>query len=516
MAHHWGAMSDSPASLAATLVAAADLHADRVAVRHDDQALTYAELGARVDAAAAALAEAGVGAGDRVALMLSNRVSYVVAFYAALRIGAVVVPINTSLTSPEVAHELTDSAATAMVLGRAFEPIVAGLRGTLPTLAEVFVADTADDIDAASGMRSWNAAVAGHAGADPGPVVGGRDDLAVLAYTSGTTGSPKAAMLSHGNLLANHEQLMASGAGVEPGDVVLSALPLFHSYALNVAMALTLSRGATLELVERFEPASALRLVAERGVTVIVGAPPMYVAWLNLPGADPADLAGVRLATSGAAALPARVLRQCAEELGLDIREGYGLAEAAPVVTSSAALEAAIAGCVGRPLEGLEVRIVDDGVMAADGDPGLVQVRGPNVFGGYWEAPEATAQVMTEDGWLDTGDIGYLDEGLLYLVDRAKDVIIVSGFNVYPVEVEEAIASHPAVMQAAVVGVPHPYTGEAVKAFAVLEAGAEVTADELIAHCATRVARFKLPDAVEFVTSLPTLPTGKVRRRMLR
>ena len=511
-------MSDLPAprTLAGALSAAAATHAERVAVRHDDAQLTYAELQARVDAAAAALAAGGVGRGDRVALMLSNRISFVVALYGALRLGAVVVPINTSLTAPEVAHELTDSTASAMVLGRAFERTVAGLRGTLPELAEVYVADTADDIDPATGMRSWTAALAAHEGTDPGPVVGDAADLAVLAYTSGTTGSPKAAMLSHGNLLANHDQIMASGAGVEPGDVVFSALPLFHSYALNVAMALTLSQGATLELVERFEPASSLELIASRGVTVVVGAPPMYVAWLNTPGADEVDLSTVRLATSGAAALPARVLRQCAEELGLDIREGYGLAEAAPVVSSSAALEAAIPGCVGRPLEGVEVRILDDGVEAAPGDPGLVQVRGDNVFGGYWHAPEATARVLDDDGWLDTGDIGYLDEGLLYLVDRAKDVIIVSGFNVYPVEVEEAIASHPAVMQAAVVGVPHPYTGEAVKAFVVLEAGSEVTADELIDHCATRVARFKLPDAVEFVPALPTLPTGKVRRRLLR
>jgi long-chain acyl-CoA synthetase len=365
-------------------------------------------------------------------------------------------------------------------------------------------------------MRSWKSAVEACAGQVPAALDPDEATLAVLAYTSGTTGTPKGAMLTHGQLLANQRQLDASAMQVGPDDVVLLALPLFHIYGLNVGMGPTIAGGGTLELVERFEPASSLALIAERGVTVVVGAPPMYVAWLNTPGSEEVDLSSVRLASSGAAPLPTKILHRCAEDLGLDVREGYGLTEAAPVVTTTAGLPAPAPGSVGRALDGVEVRVVDEGAQAEDGDPGRVQVRGDNVFSGYWERPAETALVLSPDRWLDTGDIGYLDEGLLYLVDRAKDLIIVSGFNVYPVEVEAALTTHPAVLQAAVIGVPHPYTGEAVKAFVVVDPDAEVTADELIGHSATLLARFKRPESVEFVADLPTLPTGKLHRRMLR
>ena len=506
----------TPPTLHDGLRAVADRHGDNLALRSGEDEVTYGELDALVDQAAAALAANGVGRGDRVAMMLGNRVSFVVTCYGAWRAGAAVVPINTGLTAPEIAHELTDCRATVLVVGRAWTDTVAELRGTLPDLEHVFVADSTQPVAADSGMRSWRQTRAGHAQDAPSGVEVGSSDLALLAYTSGTTGSPKAAMLTHGQLLANQRQLTASDMGVTADDVVFTALPLFHSYALNVAMGMAIQAGATLELVERFEPSSALSLVSRTRVTVIEGAPPMYVAWLNTPGADEVDLSSVRLATSGAAPLHPKVLRRCAEELSLDIREGYGLAEASPVVASSAALPEAVPGSVGRPLEGVEVRIIDDDHDAAPGDPGLIAVRGDNVFAGYWDAPEATAQVLDADGWLHTGDIGYTDDGLLYLVDRAKDVIIVSGFNVYPVEVEQALASHPDVDRAAVVGVPHPYTGEAVKAFVVRREGTEVTGEELLGHVARRVARFKQPETIEFVADLPTLPTGKVRRRLLR
>lgn len=507
----------STQSLTEVLADSVARHGDRVAVRLGEMVLTYSELSEQVDHAAVTLRRNGLEPGDRVALMLGNRPSYVVAFYAALRAGGVVVPINTSLTSPEIAHELSDSDARAMVVGRAYTPTLAKLQGTLPALEEVYVADTTQPVDADSGMRSW--AQARQATVTDGDVaslpIPNSQDLAVLAYTSGTTASPRGAMLRHDNLLANQRQLAASGAAIHPDDIVFTALPLFHSYALTCAMGMAMSGGGALELVERFEPATSLALVVERAVTVVVGAPPMYVAWSNLPTLG-VDLSRVRLATSGAAPLPTRVLQRCADDLGLDVREGYGLAEASPVVTSSVSLPAAVPGCVGRPLEGVEVRITDDGSTAEPGDPGRVQVRGDNVFAGYWRDEEATKAVTTDDGWLDTGDIGYLDNGLLYLVDRAKDVVIVSGFNVFPSEVEQVLASHPDVLQAAVVGVPHPYTGEALKAYVVTAAGAELTADELSMHAADRLARFKRPDAIEFVDSLPTALTGKVRRRLLR
>jgi long-chain acyl-CoA synthetase len=505
-------------NIARTLADRAAAAPDRVAVRLGARSVTYGELDARVDAAARLLQDAGLQAGDRLALVVGNRVTAVVALYAGLRAGLVVVPVGTALTSSEIGQELTDCRARAIVIGRAYVGGLEALRGTLPDLEHVWVADTDADVDPDSGMRGWSAAVADVGDARPHEAAVDEDDLALLAYTSGTTGSPKGAMLTHGQLLANQAQLRDSGMAVRDTDVVLLALPLFHIYGLNVGLGATLSGGGTLELVERFEPASTLQLIADRGVTVVVGAPPMYVAWLNTPGAGEVDLSTVRLATSGAAPLPPAVLARCADELGLDVREGYGLTEAAPVVTTSAGLPAAVPGSVGPPLAGVELRIVEDGgEPVEDGDPGRVQVRGPNVFSGYWERPTDSAEVLLPGGWLDTGDIGYLDhDGNLHLVDRVRDLVIVNGFNVYPVEVERVLATHPAVAQAAVIGVPHPYTGEALKAFVVLREGAEATADELIAHSATLLARFKRPESVEFVDDLPTLPTGKVRRRLLR
>jgi long-chain acyl-CoA synthetase len=509
--------------LAASLAASAQATPDAVAVRLGDRALTYGQLDRRVDAAASALQRAGVRPGDRVALLLGNRPAFVEALYAAARAGAVVVPVHTGLTAPEVAHELTDARARAAVVGAAHVEVLEALRGRLPDLDAVWVEGPGP-----ADLRPWEdevaAGVAAEARADP--VEPGDDDLALLAYTSGTAGMPKGAMLTHGQLLANHRQLRAAGLGVRPGEVVLAALPLFHIYGLNVALAPTLADGGTVELLERFDPADSLALVERRRVGVVVGVPPMYVAWLAAragAGADGPrpDLSSVRLATSGAAPLDPELLRRCADELGLDVREGYGLTEAAPVVTTTASLPAAVPGSVGEPLEGIELRIVEDDPGAPtpveDGDVGIVHVRGPNVFSGYWEQPEVTAAVLLDGGWLDTGDVGYLDgRGLLHLVDRAKDLVIVSGFNVYPAEVEAVLLSHPAVAQAAVVGVPHPATGEAVRAVVVLHAGASATPEELIAHTEGRLARYKRPSTVDLVPALPTLPTGKVRRRLLR
>jgi long-chain acyl-CoA synthetase len=284
-----------------------------------------------------------------------------------------------------------------------------------------------------------------------------------------------------------------------------------------VILGLTMRVGASAVLMERFDSVGSLEAVERHGVTILFGAPPMFIAWLNTPGVERYDLSKVRVAISGAAPLPGAVLESFQRTLGITIWEGYGLTETAPAVTSNAMGEKAKPGSIGKPLPGVEVRIIDaDGDDVEEGDPGEIIVRGPNVFGGYWRQEEATADAI-RDAWLHTGDIGYADEeGYIFLVDRKKDLIIVSGFNVYPREVEDALFRSAKVADVAVVGIPHPYTGEAVKAFVVLKQGATATEEELLDQCRRFLARFKCPQVIEFVGELPHLPTGKVLKRVLR
>jgi long-chain acyl-CoA synthetase len=325
-------------------------------------------------------------------------------------------------------------------------------------------------------------------------------------------------MLTHGNLRANLEQLQGHlGRHQEATDVVFGVLPFFHIFGLNVVLGLSLYTGARVVLVERFDPQAGLEAIRRHGITIVPGAPPVWAAWATLPGAPADAFAPVRLAASGAARLPVEVAATMADRFGLELTEGYGLTEASPVV-STAGGSAAPPGSVGTPLPGVSVRLVDDdGVDVLEGDAGEVWVRGANVFAGYWEDPEATAAALTPDGWLRTGDVGVVDDdGFLFLVDRKKDLIIVSGFNVYPAEVEDVLAEHPAVAEVAVVGVPHPFTGEAVTAHVVVREGAHAEEDEIVSWCARRLAKYKCPGKVLFVDELPTGSAGKVLRRALR
>jgi long-chain acyl-CoA synthetase len=344
------------------------------------------------------------------------------------------------------------------------------------------------------------------------------DDLAALMFTSGTAGLPRAAMLSHGNLLSNIEQAQEDPARRRNADdIVLGVLPLFHIFGLNVVLGGSLDVGARVVLVERFDPATCLETVVNHEITDMTGPPTMWAALAAHPGASPLAVESVRRAASGASRLTQEVAHGVSERLGLDLKEGYGLTETSPIVSTSVGTDAPV-GSIGRPIAGVEVRLVDeDGGDVYVGDPGEVWVRGPNVFQGYWDDPEATHRALTDEGWLRTGDIAVVDDGgCLYLVDRAKDLIIVSGFNVHPAEVEDVLLAHPDVDGAAVVGVEHPHTGEAVKAFVLLAPGAAVEEDELIDHVGTHLARYKAPSKVLFVDEIPQGLTGKVLRRELR
>jgi long-chain acyl-CoA synthetase len=445
-----------------------DAHpATAVALVDGQRTLTYGELRGEVAAARAGLVAARVAPGDRVALALGNTWQFPVALLAVLSAGAMAVPLNPGSPGPERAGQME----------------AVGARHLLDALP---------------------------AAGPPSPPVTREDgDLACLLFTAGTAGAPRAAMLTHRNLLANQAQMQAHpGRALGAGDMTLGAIPLFHIYGLNVVLLLTLGAGGAVALVGHFDPGAAL----PPGVTVVAGVPAMWRDWLAT-GAE-GRFSGVRLALSGAAALGADVAAAW-QARGVTVHEGYGLTEASPTVTSSAG-EAARPGSIGVPLPGVEVRLVGpDGEDVLAGDEGEVWVRGTNVFAGYWGDDAATRAALTPEGWLRTGDIAVADaDGWLYLVDRAKDVVNVSGFKVYPAEVEDVLAQHPAVAAAAVVGAPHPHSGETVTAFVV--ATGPLTAEELTAFCAARLARYKCPTAVAFVDALPQGLAGKVLRRSLR
>jgi len=473
---------------------------------------TYGELRDQVARLRGGLAGLGLEPGDRVGIICANNWYFVASYLAVLSGGLVAVPLNPQSPAAELTAELAAVGARAVIVGPAGASAFAQVdRAGLVDLEHV-VTTSGSDID---GALDFDELVA----ADPTPVIDREpDDLAVLVFTSGTAGAPKAAMLTHGSLLANLDQTQRHpGRAMTADDVTFGVLPLFHIFGLNVALGLTLRAGAQVVLVERFDPASALETIAERGVTVVAGAPPMWVAWAAMADADPAAFATIRLALSGASKLAEETTAAFQDRYGLRISEGYGLTEASPVVTS-AVERGAPPGSIGRPVPGVEIRLVDaDGDDAVLGDSGEIWVRGANVFAGYWHDTDATERTITPDGWLRTGDVAVADDdGNLYIVDRAKDLIIVSGFNVYPAEVEEILLEHPAIEAAAVVGVPHPYSGEAVKAYVVVTPGRTVEEDEVIGFAAERLARYKCPTKVNVVEEIPQGMAGKVLRRQLR
>jgi len=495
------------------LAAVIEPHPDEaVALISRGRKTTYGELREQVAGARAGLVSLGLEPGDRVGILCSNNWYFVVSYFAVLGAGLVAVPLNPLSPAKELERELAAVGVRGLVVGPAGQASFSQVdRAAVPALEHV-IATEGVDLPGAVLLDELLAT-------PPGPIVERDDeDLAALLFTSGTAGSPKAAMLTHGNLLANQQQMQALPARTQqPDDVTLGVLPLFHIFGLNVVLGLSLAAGSSVLLIERFDPSSALEAIANHRVTVVLGAPGMWVAWAALPGAPGDAFASVRLAASGAARLPTEVAAAIADRYGVTIAEGYGLTEASPVVTTAAGDDVK-RGSIGVPLPGIRLRLVDaDGDDVLIGDAGEVWVHGPNVFTGYWEDTDATRRALTPDGWLRTGDIAVVDDdGYLFLVDRAKDLVIVSGFNVYPAEVEEVIAELPGVAACAVIGVPHPYTGEAVKAYVVVEPGRSFEEDHIIQWCAQHLARYKCPEKVMFVDELPTNAGGKVLKRALQ
>ena len=487
-----------------------DHASETVALVAGSQTVTYDQLCRQVAAVRGALLASGVERGDRVAIPAAISVAFVVDYLAALGVGAVVVPLNPASPPPELLRELG-------LVGARFVLAAPGPADEIWRSAAMLPIDTAGTAGELAPTSRPGAPAFGR----PPIVELDESAAAVAVYTSGTAGAPRAALLTHGNLLVNLRQMRAHAGGaaaLRPDDVVLIALPLFHVFGLNATLGAALHAGACCVLMDEFHPKDALALIKQHRITIATGVPPMWAALAAVEGATPIDVASIRLAGSGGARLALQVRRAVRERLNLEIEEGYGLSETAPIVALSVGTGAP-AGSIGRPVPGVELRLVDSsGFDVLVNDPGEVWIKGPNVFAGYFGDPEATRAVLTDTGWLRTGDLAVINEaGFLFLVDRIKDLVIVSGFNVYPAEVEEVLLAHGGVASAAVVGVPDDRTGEAVHAYVVRSStGLAVTAHELIEWVARHVARYKCPALVRFVEDLPINASGKIRHAALR
>ncbi|OLF09041.1 long-chain-fatty-acid--CoA ligase [Actinophytocola xinjiangensis] len=493
---------------------------DRTAVVFGDLRLPYSLVDSVANQVANLLVARGIGRGDKVALLCPNVPYFPFVYFGILKAGATVVPLNVLLQPREIEYHLTDSDSKALFCFEGTAELPMGERGRAGFDAaagcEQFVVLPADPLATGSehGEVFW--AALGGMSSEFETVRTGADDTAAILYTSGTTGQPKGAELTHANMLINalvsDEMFPADPAG----DVALGVLPLFHSFGQTSVMNVCLRRRGTLVLLPRFEPGEALDLMRRENVTMFAGVPTMYWAMLSTIHSEGAEVpTTLRLAVSGAASCPVEVLKDFESTFGIPILEGYGLSETSPAVCFNQLSRPTKPGTIGFPLWGVRMRLVDDDGNPIEGEgPGEIAVRGHNVMKGYYGRPEETAEVL-RDGWFRTGDIATRDEdGYYAIIDRTKDMIIRGGFNVYPRELEEVLMTHPAVSLVAVVGVPHDSHGEEVKAY-VIPAG-PVTADELVAWCKENMAAYKYPRIVELRDTLPMTATGKILKRELR
>lgn len=510
-------------NLAVLLEGSARSVPDRTAVVAGETRLTYARLEAMASAVAASLAERGIGRGDRVALTCPNVPFFPVVYYGVLKTGATVVPLNVLSTAREIAYYLKDSKATAYFCFEGTPELPMGAWaaeafkeapdcGLLVTMT----VDPAAEVETGTTLTAFTEGAA----TSFDSVATSETDTAVVLYTSGTTGQPKGAQLSHSNMVQN-VQVCHRLFGVESHDVHLLALPLFHSFGQTVQMNAGFGAEATLVMMPRFEPGAALELMKSQRVTIFAGVPTMYWALLNQENAEGADLGtaaeSLRLAACGGSSLPMAVLTGFEERFGVPILEGYGLSESSPVATFNRTDRPRRPGSVGFPVWGTQAKVTrPDGSEADVDEPGEIALRGHHIMTGYLDRPAETSEVLDEEGWFRTGDIGKRDaDGYLYIVDRLKEMVIRGGMNVYPREVEETLMTHPDVSFVAVIGVPDEALGEEVKAYVIRTPEGTVTPEGLVAWSKSRMAAYKYPRVVEFVDELPMTATGKILKREL-
>ena len=490
-------------NLATILMNSAGSYPDRTAVRLDERALSYRDLDELSARVASWLAGRGITPGDRVGLMAPNTLEFVELYYGILRAGAVVVPMNPLFKSREVSYHLSDSgAALAFAWHGVADQAAEGARSAGTDLVIIEPSGLAETL----------------ARSDPVPAVADRapSDTAVILYTSGTTGQPKGAELTHANLISNIEVTRTTLLGLRPADVMLGALPLFHSFGQTVVMGCAIATGGCLTLLPRFDPVRALEIIKRDQVTVLAGVPTMYTAILHSAGGSAGDVASLRLCVSGGAAMPVELMRAFEKQFDCMILEGYGLSETSPVASFNHPDRDRKPGTIGQAIAGVEMRIQnDDGDPLPSGEIGEIAIRGDNVMKGYWRRPRDTEEAM-EGGWFRTGDLGRVDaEGYFSIVDRKKDMIIRGGLNVYPREVEEVLYEHPAVAEAAVIGVPDQLLGEEVAAVVKLKPGASADPGQLREHVKRQLAAYKYPRHVWIVDELPYGGTGKILKRAI-
>jgi len=515
--------------------------------------MSYAQLSTLANRFAVALQKLGIQKGDRVAIALPNIPQYPIAFYGALRAGAVAVPTNPLYTECEMQHQMADSGARIIVMMEEFYPTVRSVRAQT-ALENIILTSPADYLPPLlhtlyplsqrkakrrephltdkerhedKTLHSMTEMLESHAKRGIElfnlPVNASGNDLAVLQYTGGTTGISKGAMLTHRNLLANAVQTRDWTPQVHDGEeVMLCVAPFFHSYGLTIGMNLSILAAATMVLLPTFKPAGVFKAIREYHPTLFPGIPTMYLAIMREAGKHTEQLSSIKFCISGAAPLPAKIQHDFEEVTHGRLVEGYGLSEASPVTHCNPLTDNCRNGSIGLPLPGVDSAILDQvtGEPLPTGEEGEIVVKGPNIMKGYWKRKDETEAIFTKKGWMHSGDLGKMDEdGFFYVTERAKDMIKASGFNVYPREVEEVLFHHPAVQEAAVAGTPDEYRGETVAAFVILKPGfapSEETRQSILAYCKQNLAGYKVPKILEFRQTLPKSLIGKVLRRELK
>ena len=489
---------------------------DTTAVILDDRRLSYMEVAAAAKRVASALHAKGIGKGDKVAMMIPNTPHFPIIYYGILHTGATVVPVNVLYTQHEIEHYLKDSESVAFFAYKLFEGEAIKAFNAMEGCKHYISVSTPDDMEMPPVGDNFMHLVIG---AEPefDTVQTMPDDTAVILYTSGTTGAPKGAELTHFNLFFNAFYSTREITKPKPGDVCLVTLPLFHSFGQTCLMNASILAGGTMTLLPRFETQKALEIIQRDQVKLIALVPTMYFFMLNEAEKADYDLSSITHAVSGGAALPEDVHRRFQERFGITILEGYGLSETSPIATFSQEGDKLKVGSIGKPIWGVDLAIKkDDGTFAGPEEVGEVVIRGHNIMKGYYNRPEATREAIV-DGWFYSGDMGKVDEdGFYYIVDRKKDLIIRGGMNIYPREIEEVLYTHPKVLEAAVIGIPCPMRGEEVKVFVSPRDGQRLEPEEIQSFLQANTAKFKWPKDIEILPELPKGPTGKILKRELR